>query len=177
MHLLKKLSFSFFPGLPGSGSRSTDPTDSGIQPGSPITGYNRPHLYRFAEMAEAKQQQVLHHEQELKALREELAASNAQEPHQRPHTQPSSSELQLQRPHTQPSTGAQQEALERQLAEKSLRITELETVVEAMKEGLATWTAQRDELKVQGWNAYCNISPNFLFVLFPSLPSKFIILI
>jgi hypothetical protein len=105
-------------------------------------------------MAEAKQQQVLDLEQELKTLREELAASQAQEPPQRPHTQPSASELQHQRPHTQPSTGekasgAQQEALERQLAEKSLRIAELETVVEAMKEGLATWTAQRDELKVQ----------------------------
>jgi hypothetical protein len=105
-------------------------------------------------MAEAKQQQVLDLEQELKALREELAASKAQEPHQRPHTQPSASELQHQRPHTQPSngentSGAQQEALECQLAEKNLRITELETVVETMKEGMATWTAQRDELKVR----------------------------
>ncbi len=110
-------------------------------------------------MAEAKQQQVLHLEQELQTLREELAASKAQEPPQRPHTQPSSSELQHQRPHTQPSTGentsgAQQEALERQLAEKNLRIAELETVVEAMKKGLATWTAQRDELKVHSWYGY-----------------------
>ena len=91
-------------------------------------------------MAEAKQQQVLDLEQELKALREELAASKAQEPHQRPHTQPSTGEK---------TSGAQHEALERQLAEKNLRITELETVVETMKEGMATWTAQRDELKVR----------------------------
>jgi hypothetical protein len=105
-------------------------------------------------MAEAKQQQVLDLEQELKTLREELAASKARDSAQRLHTQPSASELQHQRPHTQPSTGAQPEALERQLAEKNLRITELETAVEAMKEGMATWTAQRDELKVQGWNGY-----------------------
>jgi hypothetical protein len=106
-------------------------------------------------MAEAKQQQVLDLEQELKALHEELAASKAQEPPQRPHTQPSASELQHQRPSTGENTsGAQHVALERQLAEKSLRIAELETVVEAMKEGMATWTAQRDELKVLGWKGY-----------------------
>ncbi len=96
-------------------------------------------------MAEAKQQQVLTLEQELKTLREEFAASKAQEPQQRPHTQPSTGEN---------TSGPQPEALERQLAEKNLSIAELETVVEAMKEGLTTWTVQRDELKVQDWNVY-----------------------
>ncbi len=106
-------------------------------------------------MAEAKQQQVLDLEQELKTLREELVASQAQEPPQRPHTQPSTGDK---------TSGAQHEALERQLVEKNLRIAELETAVEAMKKGLATWTAQRDELKVQDWNVLTYFTKlHFLF--------------